>query len=175
MPELPDKGVAKANPPGPKKSKIKLGVVALAAVVCLALATAGYFIMSRRAIAGAKKGATSATQKLQDRNAGPVALLSLEPFTINLADPDRSSFLRVEITLGLNKQLPKQGEDAKDSPFIPEIRDTILSVLNTWQSTQLLAEDGKTKLKEQLLNALQRRIPQLGATEVYFTDFLIQQ
>jgi flagellar basal body-associated protein FliL len=175
MAEVPDKGAAKGNPSGPKKSKLKLGVVAVAAVTCLALVAGGYFIMTRRAIAGGKRAAHSTAPKLKQPDATPVVLLSLAPFVINLADPDHSAFLRVEITLGLNKQLPSASEDAKDSPFVPEIRDTILSVLNTWQSSQLLAEDGKTKLKEQLLSALQRRIPQLGATKVYFTDFLIQQ
>jgi flagellar basal body-associated protein FliL len=34
---------------------------------------------------------------------------------------------------------------------------------------------GKTKLKADLLHALQERIPQLGVEEVYFTEFLIQR
>jgi flagellar basal body-associated protein FliL len=175
MAELPDKGVAKGHPQRPNKSKVNVGVVAIAVVACLALAVGGYFIMTRRAIASGKKAASSAAQKLQPQDASPVALLSLAPFVINLADPDHSSFLRIEITLGLSKELPKQSEDAKDSPFVPEIRDTILSVLNTWQSGDLLANDGKIKLKDQLLSAIQRRIPQLGATQLYFTDFLIQR
>jgi flagellar basal body-associated protein FliL len=175
MAELPDKGVAKGPPQGPDKSKLNVGVLVIAALVGMALAAGGYYIMTRRAIAGGKKAAIPVAPKLEPRNAAPVAFLSLAPFVINLADPDHSSFLRVEITLGLDKELPKQNEDAKDSPFVPEVRDTILSVLNTWQSSELLANDGKARLKEQLLSAVRQRVPELGATQVYFTDFLIQR
>jgi flagellar basal body-associated protein FliL len=175
MAELPDKAVANTPPQRPVKASLNVGLVAFAALACLALAAGGYYIMTRRAIAGGKKAATPAAQSLEQQNVAPVALLSLAPFVINLADPDHSSFLRIEITLGLNKALAKQSEEAKDSPFVPEVRDTILSVLNTWQSGELLANDGKTRLKEQLLSAIQRRVPQLGATRVYFTDFLIQR
>jgi len=175
MAELPDKGVAKGRPQGPDKPKLNVGVVVITALACLALAAGAYYIMTRRAIAGGKKAASSAAPKLERQNAAPVALLSLAPFVINLADPDHNSFLRVEMTLGLDKELPKQNEDAKDSTFVPEVRDTILSVLNTWQSGQLLANDGKARLKQQLLSAIQQRVPKLGATQVYFTDFLIQR
>jgi flagellar basal body-associated protein FliL len=30
-------------------------------------------------------------------------------------------------------------------------------------------------LKQELLRALQERVPELGVTEVYFTDFLVQR
>ena len=40
---------------------------------------------------------------------------------------------------------------------------------------ELLTAKGKTKLKEDLLHALQERIPALEVEEVYFTEFLIQR
>jgi flagellar FliL protein len=174
MAELPGAGGAKADQKSPKKPKISVGIVAAALVVCIALGAGGYFIMTRRAIAGAKKPSKPAAQ-LKRRAATPVAVLSLAPFLINLADPDHSTFLKIEIAMGLNQPLPKDSGDAKDYPLMPEVRDTILGVLTTWQSSQLLAPGGKAKLKEQLLSAVQQRIPQLGAVDIYFTDFLIQQ
>ena len=175
MAELPGDGKLKAAVArSPKKSKMSLGLVAIALVVCLALGAAGYFLKTRRARASGKKAAKSqVTSKPQQ--AAPVAMLSLEPFVVNLADPDHSSFLRLQVSLGLNKDLPKASGEGADSPWTPEVRDTILSVVTTWQSSQLSTEEGKAKLKEQLLGAIQRRIPQLGVAQVYFTDFLIQQ
>ncbi|HET7099954.1 MAG TPA: flagellar basal body-associated FliL family protein, partial [Terriglobia bacterium] len=105
----------------------------------------------------------------------PVAVLHLETFVVNLADPDHSSFLRLGVALGLSKPLPKGGESEKDAPYIPNIRDAILNVLGSWQSSALLAPDGKEKLKQQLLHVLQQRAPELGIVDIYFTDFLIQQ
>ncbi len=54
------------------------------------------------------------------------------------------------------------------------VRDTILSVLATAQPEELLRVEGKHRLKEELLKALQERVPQLAVTNVYFTEFLVQ-
>lgn len=175
MADTPPAGPPSANVAQPKNSKSKLPLVVAALVVLIGLAGGGYFVMTKRAIAGGKKGAHSAAPALKPAAAGPVAMLNLDSFVVNLADPGHNSFLRLGITLGLDKAMPPSGGEGKDSPFIPQIRDTILSVLTTWQSSQLLATGGKTELKDQLLHALRKRIPNLGVTSVYFTDFLIQQ
>lgn len=96
--------------------------------------------------------------------------LHLESFVLNLADPGQRSYLRVGIDLGLSRQMGK-GENAPLGPA----RDTILSVLGQSQADDLVTAKGKTKLKEDLLHALQERVPGLGVEEVYFTEFLIQR
>ena len=104
------------------------------------------------------------------------AVLHLEPFVVNLADPEESRFLRIGIDLGLEKPLPvKEGHG--ESPGIPtaSLRDAVLGVLSTWHSDALLAPDGKQKLKQELVHALRARAPELGVKEVYFTDFLVQR
>jgi flagellar FliL protein len=101
------------------------------------------------------------------------AVLHLEPFVVNLTDPEENHFLRVGIDLGLEKPLAAKGKDG-GAP-IARIRDCILCVLSTWRSDALLAMDGKQKLKDEILRALQDRVPELGATEVYFTEFLVQR
>lgn len=105
-------------------------------------------------------------------NAAPLvrSTLHLETFVLNLADPDQRSYLRVGIDLGLNQEI-KHGETAP----VAEVRDTILSVLAEAKVSDLAAVAGKTKLKENLLHALQERVPRLGVEEVYFTEFLIQR
>jgi len=97
--------------------------------------------------------------------------LHLETFVLNLADPDQRAYLRVGIDLGLNKEM-KAGEEPAP---IPQIRDTILGVLAQAKGDELVTAQGKTKLKQDLLRALQERVPQLGAEEIYFTEFLIQR
>jgi len=97
--------------------------------------------------------------------------LHLETFVLNLADTNQRSYLRVGIDLGLNLE-PKRGEEAAP---VAEVRDTILSVLADAKVDDLMSAAGKSKLKENLLHALQERVPQLGVEEVYFTEFLIQR
>jgi flagellar FliL protein len=103
-------------------------------------------------------------------------ILHLEPFVVNLADPEESRFLRVGIDLGLEKPLPgKEGKGGEGDVPAARIRDCILYVLSTWRSDALLATDGKQKLKDEILRALEDRVPELGVKEVYFTDFLVQR
>jgi flagellar basal body-associated protein FliL len=97
--------------------------------------------------------------------------LHLETFVLNLADTDQRSYLRVGIDLGLNREAKHGG----DSAPMAQIRDTILGVLAEAKGNELMTAVGKTKLKENLLRALQARLSEIGVEEVYFTEFLIQR
>ena len=59
--------------------------------------------------------------------------------------------------------------------LVAEVRDTILSVLSEARVDDLLTAKGKAKLKQDLLQALQQRVPELAVEDVYFTEFLIQR
>lgn len=117
----------------------------------------------------ADRGSESSAQA----KAGPRvrSTLHLETFVLNLADTDQRSYLRVGIDLGLNREAQRGEETAP----VAEVRDTILGVLAEAKVDDLTAAAGKTKLKANLLRALQERVPQLGVEEVYFTEFLIQR
>jgi len=103
------------------------------------------------------------------------AVMRLESFTVNLADKDTNGFLRVGIDLGLAKDIPggKEGEEA--ARITPVLRDTVLGVLSSRNSEELLATDGRAKLKADLRAALQERVPEIGIQEIYFNDFLVQR
>ena len=104
------------------------------------------------------------------------AVLHLESFVVNLADPEENRFLRIGIELGLgNPVTAKEGKGGESEVPTARIRDSILAVLSTWHSDALLAPEGKQKLKDELAHALQERVPELGVKEVYFTDFLVQR
>lgn len=100
-----------------------------------------------------------------------VSVLHLENFVVNLADKDSRSFLRIGIDLGLGMALKSE----KEAPPIALIRDTIFGVLCSWKADDLVTADGKAKLKQDLLRALNDRVPELGVREIYFTEFLVQR
>ena len=84
-------------------------------------------------------------------------------------------FLRVGIDLGLERSVAGHGE--KEAAALPtaRVRDVILQVLSTYHSADLLAPEGKLKLKQELVKSLQAAAPELGVREVYITDFLVQR
>jgi flagellar FliL protein len=126
---------------------------------------------------GCKKSPPASNRPGKDSHASPVkAVMHLESFVVNLADPEENRFLRVGIDLGLeNAPAAKEGKDGEGQVPTARIRDCILEVLSTWHSDALLAPEGKQKLKNELVHALQARVPELGVREVYFTDFLVQR
>jgi len=128
-------------------------------------------------ILGCKKSPAEADGPGKNSHAPSIkGVLHLEPFVVNLADTEENRFLRVGIDLGLGNAVPsKEGKGGEGEVPIARIRDCILSVLTTWHSDALLAPEGKPKLKDELVHALQDRVPELGVKEVYFTDFLVQR
>ena len=101
-------------------------------------------------------------------------VMHLETFVVNLADEDQHTFLRVGVDLGIGGEEKKAKEGESAVPTSP-IRDAILGVLMATHSTDLSTMDGKQKLKEQLLQKLNERQPQLHIQEIYFTEYLLQR
>jgi flagellar FliL protein len=102
-------------------------------------------------------------------------VLHLDPFLVNLADPDSDRFLRVGIDLGLQRDPNEHGQAEKTPLPIARTRDTILIVLTNCNADALLPPQGKAKLKQELTQALHEHVPELEVEEVYFTEFLVQR
>ncbi|MGH9573446.1 MAG: flagellar basal body-associated FliL family protein [Candidatus Acidiferrales bacterium] len=101
------------------------------------------------------------------------SVLALDSFVVNLQDPSGSGYLRVSIDLGLAAPAKEDDKD-KQAADVPRVRDTILGVLGSQSVDALLTPGGKTKLKGDLLKAINASVPELQCTEVYFTEFLVQ-
>jgi flagellar FliL protein len=138
----------------------------VAGIVAFALlAGVAWILTSKRQAHGGQASAAPAVQ----------AVMHLEGFVVNLADPPGDCFLRIGIDLGLGHSIARHGEKEIDAAPTARVRDVILRVLTTYQSNELLAPAGKIRLKQQLLEALQAAAPELEVREVYFTDFLVQR
>ena len=142
--------------------------------VCLLLVMA---VLLAAGHLGCKKASPAANESGKDSHIPQVkAVMHLEPFVVNLADSEENRFLRIGVDLGLGNPPPaKEGKGGEGEVPTARIRDCILAVLSTWHSDALLAPEGKQKLKEEIVHALQDRVPELGVKEIYFTDFLVQR
>lgn len=153
-------------PPAVQKGKGKI-LVMIGGLVLL-LGAGGVFLLYHRKTAQAAPAAS--TKPIQ------LYTLHLENFTVNLADPEENHYLRVTIDLGLDHApVSAEGEKNGGASPIPQTRDTILSVLATCKADDLLTPEGKAKLKQDLVKALDQKVPELGVRDVYFTEFLVQR
>jgi flagellar FliL protein len=103
------------------------------------------------------------------------AVLHLEPFVVNLADPEGDRFLRVGIDLGLEREQEERSHPGQAAMSLARARDTILAILTACDAQALITPAGKASLKDQLAKGLRERAPELGVREVYFNEFLVQR
>lgn len=111
-------------------------------------------------------------------------LVALEPMLVNLADADGHSYLRISLTLKVEEPpvakdaKPKEEAPAKGAPkneFEAEERDTALGILGKQKSPELLGDDGKEKLKQELVDAFKLQVPDAKVQDVLITEFLVQR
>ncbi len=155
---------APAAPAGGKKSGMGIVVILLAVVIVMLAAGGAFFVFH------SKKSAEAAPA--QAAPSSVKSLMHLESFVINLEDSQGSGYLRVGIDLGLEGEV-KEGAESK--AYESKVRDTILEVLGKRSADELLAPDGKAKLKDDLLKAIQQNVPEIHCHEIYFTEFLVQR
>jgi flagellar protein FliL len=99
------------------------------------------------------------------------ATLDLEPFLVNLADKDEIRFVKATFKLGLPE---KGGESETETVVIASVRDSIISLLSSKTSEQILSSEGKDKLREEIRNRINALAPTLKVQEVFIVDFVVQ-
>jgi flagellar FliL protein len=99
----------------------------------------------------------------------------IEPFVVNLADPGSRRYLRVNLTLELKK--PEEAEPLLEARM-PQMRDTVLLLLSSKTTDQLLAPEGKITLRQELIEQINKVLKtkklKRSVKNLYFTEFLIQ-
>lgn len=99
----------------------------------------------------------------------------IEPFVVNLADPGSRRYLRLNIKLELKK--PDESEPLLEARM-PQVRDTVLLLLSSKTSDQLLNPEGKLTLRQELIGQLNKVLKKKrlkkAVKNLYFTEFLIQ-
>lgn len=97
-------------------------------------------------------------------------LLPLEMFTVNLAQGDGPRrYVRMEAVLKMSDQAKAAEFEARK----PQIRDTIISILNTKRPDDLLKKEGKEFLKEEMKAAINAFLVDGKIEDVYYIGFQI--
>ena len=160
--------------PQPKKAKSKLLLVAVIGVLLVALLGVGGFIVYTQVLGGggggeeAKKEAAKAAELKEAAKLGVVT--ALDPFIVNLVDDDGKRYLKVSMQLELDSEMLNEEVTNK----MPQIKDTIITVLSEKNTDDLLTVNGKFKLKEQIQTRVNVLLKTGVVKNVYFVEFVIQ-
>ena len=158
---------SKAVEESPAKSK-KLFI--LIGLVVLVLVGGGTAFMTLPFTKGARAALWNMT-KSAPKKEEVKATLALEPFLLNLADTDEVRFVKATFQLGLAKA---PDEEMKSGATIPAIRDAIISLLTSKRAEQVLSQEGKELLRNEIRTRINSISPHTKVLEVYIVDFVVQ-
>lgn len=162
-------------------NKVLLILMGLLLVLVLGMGGGMFMIWSKLSAVSPKAvvpetGAEVTPDKAKPEEIG--AVVSVDTFIVNLADPGGNRYLRVTMDLELaGKPADKSGGKTAGDELakrMPQIRDAILMILSTKRYVDISTPEGKTALREEILNAANGLLASSQISRIYFKEFVIQ-
>ena len=151
-------------------NKVMFLIIVVMLVITVGLA-AGFFMMwGKLSEINTQAPPTANIDINQSQKAQLGPLFPLETFIVNLADEERSRYLRV--TMDLELVAPTDTE--KLNQRLPQIRDRILMILPSKHFDEIASVDGKTALRDEIINKLNSLFPKTVINNIFFTEFVVQ-
>ncbi|MGD9091151.1 MAG: flagellar basal body-associated FliL family protein [Desulfobacterales bacterium] len=151
-------------------NKVMFLVIAVMLVVTVGLA-AGFFMMWGKLSEINTQAPPTANIDINQGQMGQLGpLFPLETFIVNLADEERNRYLR--ITMDLELVAPTDSE--KLNQRLPQVRDRILMILPSKRFDEIASVEGKTALRDEIINKLNSLFPKTVITNIFFTEFVVQ-
>jgi flagellar FliL protein len=98
------------------------------------------------------------------------AIQALDPFIANLADEDGKRYLKATLQLEFfDAKVPEEFHLR-----LPLMRDLMLTLFTSKTFTEIRTPQGKTLLREEIVNRLNRAMRKDLVKAVYFTEFIVQ-
>lgn len=120
-----------------------------------------------------KQGDKAASVEGEDRPLETInkeVLVNLETFTVNLAQGDGP---RRYVRLNTVLKMSTDSEISEIEARKPQIRDTIISILNSKRPEDLLKRDGKLYLKDQIKSAINAYLIDGKVEDLFYVGFQI--
>ena len=148
----------------------KLIYLIVAVLLVVTVGLAGGFFMMWNKLSALNTQSNAAAQNQQGQTAALGKLFPLDTFIVNLADQERSRYLRV--TMDLELLAPADSE--KLNQRLPQVRDRILMLLPSKRFADIASTEGKTALRDEMIGKLNGLFPGTVITNIFFTEFVVQ-
>jgi len=150
------------------KGILKHFTVQLAATaVCLVVLGVGFFVL--RPHLGARRASAQPPKAAETEH----EVVELDEFVVNLADTDRSRYIKVTLALEVTDHKTAEHIQKKG---LARVRDAIIMTLSKQYFRTVGTGEGKETLKRQLAQALNRDLPEDGGkvADILFTSLVMQ-
>jgi flagellar protein FliL len=156
------------------EQKKLLLLVIIISTVFLAIMGAGFFILWNKVTPHEPKAEQKHEEAKEEKEGkekdGEKPIFSLTPFIVNLADQDATRYMRVTLDLELSGEETK----AELEKRLPQIRDAVLTIIPAKTASEISTVEGKTALRDEIIQRLNSFIKKGKVTNIYFTEFVIQ-
>ena len=153
-------------------SKKGLMILVVCFVIIALAVGAGLYVLWGK-VSGAAPARGEGIEEVAEKNDDSVklkALLSLETFVVNLADPGGKRYLRVTLALEIDdKDFVTEVKD-----IVPQIRDKVLLILPAKKFKDIRTSSGKESLRKEIIAQLNPLLDKCKITNLYFQEFVVQ-
>jgi flagellar FliL protein len=149
-------------------NKLIFLVVAILLVITLGLA-GGFFMMWNKLSALNTHG-NAVVQDQQGQVATLGKIFPLDTFIVNLADQERSRYLRVTMDLELLEAAYADNLNQR----LPQVRDSILMILPSKRYADIASMEGKTALRDEIIGKLNGLFQRSVISNIFFSEFVVQ-
>lgn len=118
---------------------------------------------------GGEAGRGGDAPKAPGEKGAPAAIFDLDPFIVNLADPE-ARYLKLTVKLDLDRAESRDEITAR----LPQVRDAILILLTSKDVASIRSTQGKFQLRDEIVNRVNSTLPKNGVRTAYFTEFVVQ-
>ena len=98
-------------------------------------------------------------------------MINLDQFTVNLSTPGSISpkFIRISISL----EVPTEDVESEVNFKVPQVRNTIIDLINSKRPADLAAVEGREYLKEEIKTSINNFLVSGKVKSVFFTGFAL--
>jgi len=150
----------------PKKGKSMLFII-LGVVLLLGGGGAAWFfgLLPHNRKAEAKEEA-----KEQPKEPDVGAMLPLDPFVANLSDEEGRRYLKATLQIEFfSSRVPEEFHERA-----PQMRDLLLTLFTSKTFSEVRTPEGKSVLREEIINRMNHALHKDLVKAVYFTEFIVQ-
>lgn len=148
----------------PKKSK-KLLMIVAAVVVLGGIGGGAYWKFGRADAQGAEEHVEPPAEP---------AMVGLDPFVVNLADPGTPRFLRLTVGIVVDGGEEVAKEFSENAVARTRLRSSILEMLAQQTAATLLTTEGKAELRKAISEHVKESDEELKVLDVLFSEFIVQ-
>ena len=118
----------------------------------------------------AKKSKTTVNKPAELSSVQPGPMVKLKPFSTNLANTNRSAYVKVSMSIEL-----KPGSNVGTfKQFTPQVRNRIIMILSSKTSKEIDSPQGQLSLRHQIARSLNKLLGDGTVIGVYFNNYLVQ-